>query len=650
MRRFDFVRALVCAAVASVVSVADADCARLLGKDGTWFERPLAGVRESDGGVRYVLPAAEAAQADVVAFKLDCFRAAKGEPGFWLYGRGVLGGFKRDEDSLTVGARFLDHPYYAMKTPRGAFVAIVEGLRFEFDVKLVAQKGRYEMYPVWQIAKHAFGKVYEDLSLVVYDLGSDADYNEMAKAYRRRVLVRERATRPVETLKERAKRRPHLNRLAAAIALRCRQACKPYVFKDPKHDVDYTAETERKPVCGTSFAQTLEFLRKLKALGVDDVAYCCAGWQDGGYDGRTPSSFPVSPEAGGEAELRKLIRGAQDLGYIIDGHSNFTDCYAVSPLWQGGKIACKGPDGSPLRCHDAFAGGRAYNLCLRNAWETFLPGDLARIADLGFRGAHYVDVFTAVFPYACCDPAHPANRKEIAGFQRKVAERCVELFGGFSSECDMDHLIGLVDYVNYNTREIKNWRTALKRLPPGREGRIDRIVPFSELAFHDFVLANPDKSTQEFVSQADWLDLVEFGGRPIVYNFAANDRDAQRIRDLYLKFKPLRHLQMEEMTEHRELRPGVVRVTYGNGERVYVNHTKETCEADGVTVPAEGYFLQRADRRAADGRSLAVLGADAGSCRPEGKPARRSADEHAHHRTRPGSPSAAQPARRLHVG
>jgi hypothetical protein len=73
------------------------------------------------------------------------------------------------------------------------------------------------------------------------------------------------------------------------------------VFKDPKHDVDFTPETEKKPQCLYSFAQTLTFLQRLKALGVDDVAFCVAGWQDGGYDGRCPSSFPVSPEAGGEA-------------------------------------------------------------------------------------------------------------------------------------------------------------------------------------------------------------------------------------------------------------------------------------------------------------------------------------------------------------
>jgi hypothetical protein len=82
---------------------------------------------------------------------------------------------------------------------------------------------------------------------------------------------------------------------------------------------------------------------------------------------------------------------------------------------------------------------------------------------------------------------------------------------------------------------------------------------------------------------------VEFGGRPIVYKFT--DEDAERIRDLYLRFKPLRHLQLEEMVEHRDVAPGVVRVTYGDGSRVYVNHTAAPVEADGVRVPPMDYLL-----------------------------------------------------------
>ena len=43
------------------------------------------------------------------------------------------------------------------------------------------------------------------------------------------------------------------------------------------------------------------------------------------------------------------------------------------------------------------------------------------------------------------------------------------------------------------------------------------------------------------------------------------------------------------MAEHRELAPGVVRVTYGNGDRIYVNHTQAAASPDGVSVPAQDF-------------------------------------------------------------
>ena len=106
------------------------DVARVKGADGVWREVPLVGVREADGGVRYTFPAAEARKAQVVQFWLDRAQAKTGEAGFWMGGRGVVGYFTREKMRWVNGAQFMDHPYLAMQTPRGAFIAIVEGMRF----------------------------------------------------------------------------------------------------------------------------------------------------------------------------------------------------------------------------------------------------------------------------------------------------------------------------------------------------------------------------------------------------------------------------------------------------------------------------------------------------------------------------------------
>ena len=238
-----------------------------------------------------------------------------------------------------------------------------------------------------------------------------------------------------------------------------------------------------------------------------------------------------------------------------------------------------------------WCGGQAYNLCLRNAWDVqgFMPRDLKRTASLGFWGCHYIDVFSCSVPYRCLAPRHAATAARQCDYTIRAAKLCRELFGGFASECCGDWLVGYLDYINYAGTAIRDFR---KAKAAGKETLIDRIVPFWELAFHDVVLSNPDRLTQNRPSRQDNLLLVEFGGRPIFYRLSEKNLDD--IVASAAQFKELSHLQLEEMTRHDELKPGLVRVRYGNGEAIYVNHADRPQTADGVTVPAQEYRLCKA--------------------------------------------------------
>ena len=583
--RFAAAAMSACAMAAGRAETAMATATAVLtASDGSVRRVALAAAPRADGAFRFTVLAAEAGDAATVEILAGCATARTGEEGYWVSQRGMLGFFTRENGLWATRRDWVTLPYFGMKTPRGSFLAVVEGMRFEFDMCLEATNGLYRMFPRWRVAETGIGP-YEDMSLVVYPLAGGAGYNEMAKAYRRYKEARDPEIRP---LKERAKERPHLLQIARSVAVRQQCAQKP--FKRPDDARDFSPETEHPVQCRHSFDDTLEALRRLKALGVDDVAMCVAGWQTGGYDGRAPAVFPVEEAAGGEEGLRRLIEGAKALGYLIDAQDNYTDCYTVSPLWDGGNVACMGTNGV-LDVNGSWCGGRAYNLCLKNAWEVqgFMPDNLVRTAGLGFWGCHYIDVFSAAFPYRCLNPAHAANRNEQLRYQIAAARLCRELFGGFASECCFDHMIGQVDYINYATAKMRDWR---KQKKTGFPTLVDKIVPFWELAFHDVVLSNPDKITQEVLKQPENLILVEFGGRPIFYH--VGDDNIPGIARAYEQFKALRHLQLEEMVRHDELADGLVRVRYGNGDAIYVNHTGAPKTADGVTVPANDFLLVRA--------------------------------------------------------
>ena len=69
------------------------------------------------------------------------------------------------------------------------------------------------------------------------------------------------------------------------------------------------------------------------------------------------------------------------------------------------------------------------------------------------------------------------------------------------------------------------------------------------------------------------------------------ERNLPDIVKAWEQFKTLRHLQLEEMTEHRVLSDGFVRVAYANGERLYVNHTDRPCADGAVAVGPKAFRL-----------------------------------------------------------
>ncbi|MDX9978984.1 MAG: DUF5696 domain-containing protein, partial [Lentisphaeria bacterium] len=344
-----------------------------------------------------------------------------------------------------------------------------------------------------------------------------------------------------------------------------------------------TPENEPPIQVYRSFDDAKPLMQAIKDAGVDRLALCVAGWQTGGYDGRCPASFPVPDELGGEAKLREYIQYVQSLGYLVDGHSNYTDCFTVSPLWSETIVCKRAADGSRIR-NGVWSGGKAYNLCPRNAWETFFKAEMDRIGGLGFRGAHYIDVFSATFPYHCADPNHPCNRKEAGEYQAKMLQYARRHMQGAASECGWDHVIGELDYINYTSRHMLTFYRDNKK-----PEIVDGVVPLWEIVYHGIVLYNPDKITQGSLDATNQLRLVEFGGRPIFYG--VSEKSIPDLVRAYEAYKPLRHLQRTFMESHEYIQPGIARIVYADGSVIVCNSTDQDFPYNGRTVRPLAYEL-----------------------------------------------------------
>lgn len=529
---------------------------------------------------------------DVLA---DNAKAKKGEKGFWMCRRGNFGKFVNDDGVYTCGRSYFDIPYYAMKTERETFIGIVEGMRFESEVRVEAKNGNYEMFPRFRFGKDELDiEPYEDIKIVYYKLPDKADYNEMAKTYRKQKFAKDSDIKP---LKERFKTQKNLEEHSKAMSLRMCFGHKVIKPEDlPKHrKTDYTYENEPK-VVSRLFSEGTSILQAIKDSGVDKAYVCTEGWQDGGYDGRTPSTWPICKEAGGEAELVKYIKAGQAMGFLVDAHMDYTDTYTCSRDFTPDMV-CKSPEGK-LETNGSWSGGRAYNICMDYAWNKWnAPAELERIKnELGFEGGLFYDVFGAVYPYRCCDPKHPANRLQVCAYHMLALQKARDLFGVVGVEGGFDDNAGQTDFINYPSTSMKQiLRT--EDTPPDKGGLSFYVVPFFELVYHDIIIGSPYRMLlpEDFYFSQDEnnvnakLKMAEFCGRPIFYG--VNRSDIPAIKAAYDFYKTYRDLMPEEMTNHCQVSDGVYKTAYANGVSVLVNYTDMPFVYNGDTVAAKNFKL-----------------------------------------------------------
>ncbi len=520
----------------------------------------------------------------------DGAKAIKGENGYFVLGDNRLGHFRAEKGNLLLWNTFM--PIFGMKNPRGTFVAIIKGMAFECGIKVEVKKGIYEIFPHFEISKR--GGAYDDIVVDFYELEHGDDYCAMARKYRQYQLERGE----VKPLRERAKGNPNLAYTAESIFVRAKLA-----IKDLKNRVPHqTPENEPKLHVYYTYDKFAELMRNLKKLGVEKAEMCMVGWQAGGFDGRYPQYFPVPEELGGEEKLRESISEAKRLGYQIVCHTNSTEWVEIGEGFNIDDIIL-GPDGKRPKLGGAWVGGITFKPCMKRVWERFTRRDFKMISDLGFRGTHHIDVLGAMKSRFCGHPKHPTNNAESVAYMRKIGEAADRYFGGYGSECGIDHSANSQDYAMYIS--------AYPKYMGPKHPLVDTLIPLWQIAYHGIIVSNPYLETidysypndkkhtmlnAEFLGSPEKrrLKLIEYGGRPTFY--FADYSDLAPIKSAYDDYQPLKHLQYEFMEEHRELAPDVFLTRYSNGEETVCNYRKLPFAYKGKSVPAMDYLLFKPDK------------------------------------------------------
>lgn len=528
-------------------------------------------------------------------------KANKGDEGYWIMPRGTYGKFDKDNGFYSRWRHLM--PIFGMKKGDKMFWGHMKTYRFDFTIIVEAKNGKYEIYPrVTFDTVRKYMPIYDDI-VVEFNMlsGKDADYNGMAKGYQKYQLE----SGAVRTIKDRIKDFPQLDYLCESIVVRIQtHGAKPISEKR----INFTKENELPVIVHMPFGVSEEFAKAIKDSGVDKVTIVSAGWNYGGYDGRTPQHFPVEETIGGEEGLKRLCKKVQDLGFQFTLHATNTDGYTVSPMWNPDWVG-KRADGS-LDEGGLWAGGSCFNVCQNCSWHNWVPQELKKMAALGAKGPHYIDVYSATYPNRCADPNHPATPEQMAEYQNKILAMSKQLFGGASSESGYDHVAGNIDYINYIERDLKMlWENKHNKLVSG-------VYPLWELVYHGIILYNSDRATQnhtrgkclykiEKSGDPRWMEgdgivdpkvslkIVEFGGRPIFYTYKF--ADVPRIKRAWDEFVPVRHLQKEMMTRHDEIAENVFVTEFGEGSKIVSNYNKAPYNYKGTQIKPISYILINPD-------------------------------------------------------
>ena len=545
--------------------------------------------------LRIKIPASEAQKAKTIKITPDFAVARAGGDGYIVLPNGMLTELKERADASYALSRPI-MPICGMKSPNGAFLAVVEGMKFEFKPNVAVRKNVYSLSHIFTMD----GDPYEDIVIDYYPLeGKDANYSGMGRLYRKIKL------QTLKPLRERVRANKHLDYAVNSLEFRIRQGWKPA----PSPVMDQTLDNEPPMYAKVSFERVGELLDALKARGVDKAQVCLVGWNRKGHDGRYPQIFPVEPQLGGEAKLRALIQKAKSQGFQIVAHTNPTSCYPVSELWDESYVA-KTRDGKlwerPIK--QPWSGGRSYFMCMKTSFERFAKSDMPKMRELGFEGLHYLDVVSIVPPQPCYDINHYCNTKQSARYCNELMKLAKQTFGGAQSEGGFDHVAANTDFALYISFNIL-----------GKQPKIvDKIVPIWQIVYHGIILSNPSSETVNYTAkdQKTIMKNLEFGARPTFYMYSALfeagkkknwmgdidircgtrqefDAAIDAIAKGYEDVKKYAYLQLEYLDEHREIAKDVFRCAYSDGSEMVFNYSSAPFVYGDIEIAPMSYALKK---------------------------------------------------------
>lgn len=437
-----------------------------------------------------------------VIVEFEEFKASENDKGFYLLPDTPQSGsflvyFKKNQD-CHYGIDRLRMPMFAVSGKK-SYLVVVSGMENSLKLNTGVKDGAFYIYPEFVLDK--FG-LYESIKIEIIKLNSYCSAMDIAKVYREYQLKR-----GCISISERSKNNPVLDYMADSIEVRIRMGWKP-----TPSPIDYqTEENEPEMHVACTFERVKDLIDEMKSQGIEKAQITLVGWNKSGHDGRWPQIFPVDSRLGGEAKLKELIDYAKSNNYLLACHTNSTDAYSIADDWDINSILRK--ENGEIYQGFNWSGGKSYMLCPKCA-EKIAERELPRVKKVGFNGALYIDVLTAIAPIACFDRTHPMSKRDTVNCWKKIMQKARDLFGAFSSEGGFLYAPHLLDYAYYSC-----WKQDI--FDKG-DDFFDIEIPLWQMVYNGIILSNAYTNTTNATikDKKTLLKSIEYNSRQTFYLYS----------------------------------------------------------------------------------------------------------------------------------
>lgn len=375
--------------------------------------------------------------------------------------------------------------------------------------------------------------------------------------------------------------------------------------KIEKRDLSYNTRvdflgTEREEflmgttaVTMTTVDQVSDILGELRSLGVDNVLSVYKGWQSGGLYNVPVKTFSADSHIGGNGALRDLILKEAQEGNTIYLYDDALSVNADTNLSTNNvmKMVNKRTFENKIRAQvynlfyylmPGYSGSYLDNLSEklndRNIGNIALTGITGTLFSYSSKGSYYsrtntMDIYT--------DAVSEADKNCSLLMETPNA------FLWKYSDAFIDMPLSSSDYL-YLDEDIPFFSMVLKGIIPTyseyvnfEANKTENFLKMAESGVYPSFYVTAEDSSKLIYTNSNNLFALEYTS----------------YRDTIVEYDAALRVLAEKVgssciIKHETLDNGLVRVTYDNGVKIYVNYTESELSADGLTVDAMSYNVQ----------------------------------------------------------